>query len=330
MKQLGNGKQIDAAVTVIIVNWNSGSLLDECLACLKQQSYMPAHILVMDNGSTDGSPERALQVPGVTVRFLGANLGFATSNNLALSVCTTDFVALLNPDAFPDKNWLMNLVSAAQTHPDVVAFGSRQMIQGPLGIIDGLGDVYHLSGLVWRNGYGRAECTADDIPGKIFSPCACATLYRRDTIVNLGGFDEDYFCYIEDIDLGFRLQLEGYQSMYVPNAVVHHIGSASTGGRHSNFSIYHGHRNLVWTFIKNMPGILFWMLLPIHVFLNLVSIVYFSMNGQGKVILAAKWDAIKGTPKMWHKRREIQSNRSTSVMNIWRILDKRLWLTKKF
>lgn len=321
--------QIDAAVTVIIVNWNGGSLLDECLACLKQQSYQPAHILVMDNGSTDGSPERAQQVPGVTVQFLGANLGFAAANNRALAECDTDLVALLNPDAFPDKNWLMNLVNAAQIHPDVAAFGSRQMVQGFPGIIDGLEDVYHISGLVWRNGYGRTECTADNIPRRIFSPCACAALYRRDCIVSIGGFDEDYFCYVEDIDLGFRLQLTGHATMYTPNAVVHHTGSASTGGQHSDFSVYHGHRNLVWTFIKNMPGILFWILLPIHVLLNIVSIIYFSLHGQGKVILAAKWDALKGIPKMWSKRCKIQSNRSASVMAILNILDKSLWPVKK-
>lgn len=322
-------KQTDATVIVIIVNWNGGALLEECLAYLKQQTYPPAQILVMDNGSTDGSPERAQQILGVTVRFLGSNLGFAVANNRALSECDADLVALLNPDAFPEQDWLKNLVNASQAYPDIAAFGSRQMIQGLPGTIDGLGDVYHLSGLVWRNGYGRAECAADDIPGKIFSPCACATLYRRDSIVSVGGFDEDFFCYVEDVDLGFRLRLAGYKAMYVPNAIVRHVGSASTGGRHSNFSVYHGHRNLVWTFIKNMPGILFWMLLPLHVLLNLASVAYFSMHGQGKVILTAKWDAIKGIPKMWYKRREIQTNRNASVMAIWRILDKRLWLANK-
>ncbi len=199
-------------ITVIIVNWNGGALLDECLACLKKQTYPPAHILVMDNGSGDGSAQRAQQVPGVTVRFMGANLGFAAANNRALSECDTELVALLNPDAFPEQDWLMNLVNAAQAYPDIAAFGSRQMIQGHPGKIDGLGDVYHLSGLVWRNGYGRAECPADDISSHIFSPCACAALYRRDAMMGIGGFDEDFFCYVEDIDLGFRLRLAGYKA----------------------------------------------------------------------------------------------------------------------
>jgi GT2 family glycosyltransferase len=314
------------SVTIIIVNWNGGTFLDECLGRLKQQSLIPTRILVMDNGSTDGSAERAQQVPGVTVRKLGANLGFAVANNRALDECDTDLVALLNPDAFPDADWLMRLVSAARAYPDIAVFGSRQMIHGLPATLDGVGDVYHISGLVWRDGYNRAQCDADDVAGEIFSPCACAALYRRDALVRAGGFDEDYFCYVEDIDLGFRLRLAGYTCLYVPDAIVHHIGSASSGGKHSDFSVYHGHRNLVWTFIKNMPGILFWALLPLHIFLNLVTVACFSVRGQGKVILRAKWDAIKGIPEMWRKRTRIQADRRATITDIWRVLDKKLTL----
>ena len=305
-------------------------MLDKCLAHLKQQSFSPTQILVMDNGSTDNSAERARIVPGVTVRMLGSNLGFAAANNQALRECDSDFVTLLNPDAFPEKNWLMSLIKAAQAHPEVVAFGSRQMVDGLPSIVDGLGDVYHISGLVWRNGYGRPLSTADNISTEIFSPCACAALYRREALINAGGFDEDYFCYVEDIDLGFRLRLLRQTARNVPDAIVYHTGSASTGGRHSDFSVYYGHRNLVWTFIKNMPGVLFWFLLPLHVLLNVVSVIYFLIQGQGSVILRAKRDAIIDIPKMWRKRREIQSLRSTSASEIYSILDKRLSLRQKY
>ncbi|SEP23985.1 glycosyltransferase family 2 protein [Nitrosovibrio sp. Nv6] len=310
-------------VTVVIVNWNGGTLLDKCLVHLTQQSLLPARILVMDNGSTGGSAERARQVPRVTVRMLGANLGFAGANNRALDECDTDLVALLNPDAFPAADWLMNLVSTARAHPNVAVFGSRQMVHEAPTKLDGIGDIYHISGLVWRDGHSRVKCAGDDIACEIFSPCACAVLYRRDALVRTGGFDEDYFCYVEDIDLGFRLRLAGHTSIYVPNAVVHHVGAASSGGRHSDFSVYHGHRNLVWTFIKNMPGVLFWALLPLHILLNFVTIVHFSTRGQGKVIWRAKRDAIKGIPRMWHKRRRIQANRRATIVDIWRALDKR-------
>lgn len=315
-----------APVTVIIVNWNGGTLLNECLTRLTQQSLPPARILVMDNGSTDGSAQRAELIPGVTVRMLGANLGFAAANNRALRECDTDLVALLNPDAFPEVDWLLHLVNAAKAYPNIAAFGSHQLMYGSALILDGIGDVYHISGLVWRKGYNRPQCAADDIAREIFSPCACAALYRRNALIKVGGFDEDYFCYVEDIDLGFRLRLGGYTSLYVPDAVVHHVGSASSGGQQSDFSVYHGHRNLVWTFVKNMPEILFWLLLPLHILLNLGAIVWFIARGQGRVILQAKWDAVKGLPKIWARRKQVQAGRVASIRTIWGILDKRPFL----
>jgi len=106
--------------------------------------------------------------------------------------------------------------------------------------------------------------------------------------------------------------------------VAHHVGSGTTGGQHSVFSVYHGHRNLVWMFVKDMPGFLFWLLLPLHVVLNLMSPVWFALHGQGGVVLKAKWDALLGLPKMWRKRQQIQKARLSSIGDIWRTLDKRL------
>lgn len=310
------------------MNWNGGAFLNECLTRLTQQTLAPTRILVMDNGSTDGSAVSAERIPGVTVRKLGANLGFAAANNLAIKECGTELIALLNPDALPDTNWLRCLVAAAHSHPDVAFFGSRQVAYGLPTILDGIGDVYHLSGLVWRDGYKRSQNATDELPCEIFSACACAALYRRDVLTGVGGFDEDFFCYVEDIDLGFRLRLEGHTCRYVPDAIVHHVGSMSSGGQNSDFSVYHGHRNIVWTFVKNMPGALFWMLLPIHVLLNLVSVAYFSVRGQSKVIWRAKRDAVKGLPGMWRKRRKIQTGRRVVIMDVWRTLDKRLFSRK--
>ncbi|MBZ0072522.1 MAG: glycosyltransferase family 2 protein [Burkholderiaceae bacterium] len=314
----------EASVTVVIVNWNGGDLLDQCLRHLLRQSRSPRRILIMDNGSTDGSADRIRDTAEVDVQFVGANLGFARANNLALKECDTDFVALLNPDAFPDRDWLENLLHAARTHPDVAAFGSRQMVHGTENTLDGIGDVYHFSGLIWRDGHGRPHSEADDVDGEIFSPCAGAALYRRDALLEVGGFDEDYFCYVEDVDLGFRLRLAGYKSMYVADAVVYHVGSACSGGQHSDFAVYYGHRNLVWAFVKNMPGTLFWILLPVHLLLNVVTLIHFTLHGQGAVMLRAKRDALKGIPSAWRKRRGVQAQRRASVRDIWRVLDKRL------
>jgi GT2 family glycosyltransferase len=312
-------------VTVIIVNWNSGELLAECIRLLEAQTVQPQRILVVDNASSDDSANFEGKYSHVTLLRMKNNLGFAAGNNVGLSECDTEFVALLNPDAFPEPDWLKHLLMAAFAHPDVAAFGSRQLCYKNAAILDGIGDSYSLSGRVWRERHGLRQQAKDLVCAEIFSPCAAAVLYRRQALVDVGGFDEDYFCYLEDVDLGFRLRLAGNKAMYVPDAVVHHVGSGTTGGRHSDFSVYHGHRNLVWTFVKNMPGALFWLLLPLHMLLNLVTIVVFTARGQGCVILRSKWDAVKGLPQAWAKRQQIQKNRKASVGEIWRVLDKRLF-----
>ena len=317
------------SVTVVVVNWNSGALLQECLNRLSRQTVMPQRVLVVDNASSDNSAACALPFPGVTLLQMNANLGFAAGNNRALVECGTEFVALLNPDAFPEPDWLERLLAAASSHPDVAAFGSRQLCHGNLEVLDGIGDSYHMSSLVWRVRHGARQQAGDLVPREIFSPCAAAALYRRHALVSVGGFDEDFFCYVEDVDLGFRLRLMGHKAMYVPDAVVHHVGSATTGGQNSDFSVYHGHRNLVWTFVKNMPGALFWLLLPLHLLLNLAMLARFMARGQGGVLLRAKRNAIKGLPQAWAKRRKIQTGRAASIREIWQVLDKRLLPRKK-
>ncbi len=294
---------MDKSVTVVVVNWNGGSLLIECLQKLKEQSLQANHIILMDNASTDGSADLAAAIDGVTVQKLEKNYGFAKANNIALNQCQDQFIALLNPDALADKFWLEHLVNMASAHPEFVTFGSRQMMLNNPGYLDGTGDTYHFSGLAWRTGYASKLTYQALDCREIFSPCACAALYHTDVLKRLGGFDEDFFCYMEDVDLGFRLQLNQYRCFYVADAVVHHAGSALTGGRHSASSIYYGHRNLVWTFVKNMPAFLFYPLLPVHCLLTLISLVYFSFKGQGRVIIRAKKDALMGLPKIWRKRK---------------------------
>ena len=126
----------------------------------------------------------------------------------------------------------------------------------------------------------------------------------------------------------FRSRLAGFRCLDAPQSVAHHVVLIKKGGQHSAFSMYHGHRNLVWTFVKNMPGFLFWLLLPLHVAMNLVSIIWFTLHGQGGVILRAKRDALLGLPNMWRKRQHGQKNRIASIGEIWRQLDKRMFLTK--
>ncbi|MGZ4968304.1 MAG: glycosyltransferase family 2 protein [Methylobacter sp.] len=325
-------KNNSGKVTVVIVNWNGERFLERCLTALMNQTLKPYEIILLDNGSSDSSVEIARRFPTVQLMLQNQNTGFARGNNLAIDAASkeSEWIALLNPDAFAEPRWLEALLTETARNREFDIFGSKLINATEPTQLDGAGDAYHISGLVWRIGHGMPVSAAIENTREVFSPCAAAALYRRSALDKVGGFDEDYFCYLEDVDLGFRLRLAGYRCLYVSQSVAYHVGSGTTGGQHSDFSRYHGHRNLVWTFVKNMPGILFWILLPIHLLLNFFSIAYFSMHGQRKVILTAKWDAIKGIPKMWRKRREIQSNRSASIMAIWRILNKKARPANKY
>lgn len=315
-------------VTVVIVNWNSGRLLSDCLRGLAGQTMQPERVVIVDNASSDGSINFGEIPLNITILRAEGNLGFAGGNNLALAECGTEFVALLNPDAFPEPDWLERLLAAASSHPSVTSFGSCQLRHGDPDILDGIGDIYHVTGMLWRDRYGARREPRDSIQREVFSPCAAAALYRLQALVDVGYFDQDYFCYVEDVDLGFRLRLAGHKALYVPHAIVHHVGSATTGGRHSDFYVYYGHRNMVWTYVKNMPSFLFWGFLPLHVMVNIAGIALHTLRGRGAIIFRSKLDAIKGVPKMWHKRRHVQELRVASMASIWQALDKRAWPRK--
>lgn len=313
-------------VTVVVVNWNGEQFLERCLAALIAQTLRAYEIILLDNASTDGSVEIARQFSTVKLMALNQNTGFARGNNLAIGAASaeSEWIALINPDAFVEPCWLEALLLAVEANPEFDVFGSRLVNAADSTLLDGTGDACHISGLVWRTAHGVSESTLDESECEIFSPCAAAALYRRSALLEVGGFDEDFFCYTEDVDLGFRLRLAGYRCLYVPSSLVHHVGSGTTGGANSDFSVYHGHRNLVWMFFKDMPSFLFWLLLPLHAMLNSVSIIWFALRGQGSVIVRAKRDALLGLPKMWRKRQQIQKARIASIGDIWRMLDKRL------
>jgi len=312
-------------ISVIVVNHNSGDLLTGCVGALAKQTRPIRQIIVVDNASSDSSVARLEdRFQDLKIVRLANNSGFAAANNLANRLAAgSEWVALLNPDAFPEPGWLDALMRAAKACPDYACFASRMMQAEQRTVLDGAGDAYHVSGRVWRRGYGARADGQYGNKEEVFSACAAAALYRRETIEAVGGFDEDFFCYLEDVDLGFRLRLAGYHCLYVPDAVVYHVGSATTG-KNSDFAVYHGHRNLVWAYLKNMPGPLFWLYLPQHLLINLFALLGYALNGRWRVILKAKWDAIKGLAKMWKKRKEIQARRVVSAWEIRKVMEKGL------
>lgn len=308
-------------VAVIIVNYNAGEHLARCLEALGEQTRKPDRILLIDNASMDGSLEGiSTSWPDVEIFAQSENTGFAAANNFGIAKADNcEWVALLNPDAFADPDWLEHLIAATESFAEDSFFGSRMLCQGRRDRLDGTGDVYHASGVAWRRDHGF-KVSKGHAAGEIFSPCAAAALYKRQAILDAGGFDEDFFCYVEDVDLGFRLRLLGHRGRYIPEAIVEHVGWGTTT-KNSEFSIYHGHRNLVWAYFKNMPGILFWKFLPLHLIWNFIFLIVFSLRGQPGAIWKAKCDAIIGLPAVMEKRQQVQSKKNVVNEQLIAVID---------
>ena len=309
-------------ISVVISVWNSGAMLSTCLACLSTQSYKEFEVIIVDNASSDGAIEDLQERwPSLNFEIIKhpENKGFAVANNVGARLARGRWLVLLNADAFPEPEWLEKLLQATENNPDFTSFSSRQIQANHPDFLDGAGDAYHVSGLAWRIGLGYPSRQYGLDSTELFSPCAAAAMYQRDAFLEVGGFDEDFFSYFEDVDLGFRLQLRGYRCLYVPGAVVHHIGSASFGER-SDFAFYHAHRNMVLTFIKNMPPPMLWRYLPAHFIANLIYVAYYTILGRGKVLWRAKYDALKELPKFIRKRREIHKHIRASTADLTRVM----------
>ena len=314
------------SIAVVVVNWNSGQFVGKCLQNLKDQTLSPARVLVVDNASTDGSME------GLEQRFsewefirLDKNTGFASANNLAVKQATDcDWIAFLNPDAFAQADWLKNLMHATEQYPDIKMFGSH-MLGHNSDLLDGTGDIYHVSGVAWRRDHGMKSSEINRESGEIFSPCAAASLISREAFLGVGGFDEHFFCYNEDVDLGFRLRLKGYRCIYVSDAVVEHVGSGTTS-RYSDFAVYHGQRNLVWSYFRNMPGIWFWIYLPQHILFSLVALIWFALKGKAGSVLKARWDALKGLPRVWKLRHGTQNTKTVAGREVVDAMSRGFWV----
>lgn len=303
----------EPTVAVLIVNYNGGEMLLKCLSHVRRQTCTSFRVIVVDNASSDGSLEVAERAfPEVTFIRAGYNSGFAVGNNLGIAAAQEcEWIACLNPDAFPEPLWLENLLKASVQYPQFKFFGSLLLAAEDPTILDGTEDIYHVSGAAWRKNFREPRSKAGHELIEIFGPCAAASLYRRDILMEVNGFDERFFCYFEDVDLAFRLRLQGHRCAYVPDAIVHHMGSAITGYQ-SDFTVYHGHRNLEWTFFKNMPSLLLWIYLPQHLLLVLASLVAYSLRGRCKLIFRAKRDALLGLPTVLKQRAQVQQTRKVS------------------
>ena len=307
------------SVTVVIVNWNGRMFIQDCLNRLKRQTFPEYSIILVDNGSSDDSLKLVREgFPTVKTIALKKNLGFAGGNNIALKGVFTEFVALLNNDAMPHTHWLANLVDALENHPAAGFAASKMLFYHKPDQIDRAGDCYTTAGTALLRGRGKTSDAYND-KEYVFGACAGAALYRTEMLSDIGVFDEDFFLLYEDVDLNFRAQLKGYKCIYVPEAVVYHVGSGSIG-EDTLTSVYYSHRNLEWVYIQNMPDSLIKKTFASHLVYDLAALIFFAAKGRGGIYLKAKWDAMKGIRKALKKRREIQKNKKVLDEYIWNLL----------
>lgn len=290
------------AASILIVCFNSRAHFPRLKACLEAQNA-PYALLVLDNASAPDQRPRADDFPAhAHIIQSDANLGFAAANNRLVELAHTDFIALLNPDAFPAPDWLALLLKAARARPNAAAFGAAQIMAEDEARWDGLGDCLHVLGPNWRGGHGRLRSRLSARDGESFSVCAAGALYRLDAWREVGGFDESFFCFAEDLDLGFRLRLAGWRSRQVADAQIRHIGGASAG---SAFSAYHSARNGLWAYHKNMPALLYGPLLPAHLLLIALFYLRSFARADGKAYRRGIRDGLAALPRIWRARSQL-------------------------
>jgi len=225
--------------------------LENCIQTLERQTCTDFKLLVVDNGSSDGSKEW-LKAQGIDTIFLDENTGFSGAVNIGIKASDTPYVILLNNDTKADEYYVAEMVKAIERSPKIFSVSSRMIQMYHPELMDDAGDMYSVLGWAYQRGvgqsvkkYGRSR--------RVFSACAGAAIYRREVFEQIGYFDEMHFAYLEDLDVGYRARIYGYDNVYCPAAVVYHVGSGTSGSRYNPFKVRLAARNSVYLNYKNMP-----------------------------------------------------------------------------
>ena len=335
MKMLSNASpRKHQLVSVVVVNHDRAELLRECLASLLRQSYHPLEILVVDNGSADHSDTVVASFPKARVRLksLGRNLGFAAGSNIGIRESKGEMVALLNNDAVAGPCWIEELVEAMQSSSQVGMCASKVLFSRS-NVIDKVGHLMYPDGQNRGRGTGEEDRGQYDRQEEVLFPDGCAALYRRQLLNDVGGFDDSFFAYGDDADLGIRARWMGWKCLYVPEAVVHHHHSA-TSGPYSREKIYWVERNRFWLAVKNFP-------LPLLLLSPILTVNRWAWNllaaavGRGSAgnfrretslvallteVVRSQRDGFRLLGQMLEKRRHVMAGRRISNLEFYRLL----------
>ncbi len=310
------------SVSAVVVNFNGAGHIEACLESLAGQTRRPESVVVVDNASSDGSPEIvAREFPWVKVIASRRNLGYAAACNLGWRESPADLVAFLNNDLTLAPEWLERVLAAAKPPWDFWA--SRILFARAPQVVDSAGDAMAVVGAAYKIGHGMPASLFEE-PREVFGACGAAAVFRKEVLEATGGFDEDLFLIHEDSDLNFRARLLGFRCLYVPEARVYHDVNRSIGTLSPTY-VYYGHRNSEAVFWKNMPAPLLGRFLPERLAFDLLSFAYFSWRGRAGSYLKAKVDFLAGFGSILDKRRRVQSARRVDTVALRRVLE-RNWL----
>ena len=311
------------SISVIIANLNGEAYLPDCLESLSAQTFRDFEVILVDNGSTDGSLTLVKKdFPWVKVIALEKNTGFAQGNNIGFGASCSEYLATLNNDTIADSGWLKALHVAAQADKTIGMVASKIFLGKDGREIDSAGMLLYPDGMTRQRGHGEADNGQFDGITEVLLPSACAALYRHEMLKEIGYFDEDFFSYCEDADLGLRGRLAGWKAVLAPGATVRHLYSR-TSGRYSEFKAFHVERNHFWVLLKDLP-LSYIIKFPFYTVWRYIIQVYGLLSGQGSVarfaektgagamlgiVLRSYWAAFLALPRILKKRRQIWRGR---------------------
>ena len=307
-------------ISVLILTWNGRRFLDDCLGALAGQTLRNFEVILVDNGSADGSAAYVREMyPWVTLVELPDNAGFAEGNNRGLEVAHGEFIVTLNNDTKVDPRFLEELLQPALHNPDIGMVAAKMLNFFDPGRIDSVGVKAAVNGMGYNIGVGERDRGQFDAPVEVFGPCAGAALYRRSMLEEVGFFDRDYFAYYEDLDLAWRGRLAGWRTVTAPRAVVLHVHSA-TSGKMSPFTLYHVQRNKWFTLVKNWPLPLLLYRLPLILLFDLGSLSLALLRGRTGAAMRARRDVLRYLPRLIARRRSVQAGRRLTMTETARLM----------
>ncbi len=300
-------------VSVVILNWNGRNLLPACLSALDAQTFRDFEVVVVDNGSRDGSPEwLTAQYPTVHLIQNSTNLGFATANNQGIRAAQAPLIMLLNNDAYLAPDCLQKLVDAAECTAWAGMFACKILQHDAPDRMDSAGIEVDRAGVAWNRGWGESAANHTQAL-EVFGPSAAAALYRRTMLDQIGLLDDDFFIYYEDVDLAWRAQWAGWRCLYVPEAVARHVHSATTG-RGSPFKNFLLGRNKWRAILKDYPFTALAAYLPLMVALDLGAALVGSWRSRNLGPIRGRVAVLRDVRRMWQQRRVVQRHAPRAIV----------------